>query len=457
MSSLPVPCQPADVPVRRAGGRGAILYDTRNIALSKGTGIATYSRELLASARTLGYTPWGLLHTSGTPRAADGLQAQMQLADCQDGSASAGFLRIAMSWCFGLPLGVRATPMKLDPTVSGPASAAASRFDRVFGTAHLHTYAHHHFIRHSKLMTIRVAERPRLFHATSPLPLRIPGIPNIYTIHDLIPILFPSLTVENKEFFLALLREIARTADHILTVSERSRQDIIRVLGVDEKRVTNTYQTIEADVAGWAAEPAAASVNECVEGHGLVPGQYFVFVGTIEPKKNISRLLDAYARSKSRYPLVVIGDNGWLFERDARRLEAEEFQRFRVTDRFLVPDRLVRRFPYLPRDELLKLVRGARALFFPSLYEGFGLPVLEAMQLGVPVMTSTRGSLPEITGDAALAVDPEDIAAMARAIRTLESDDGTCRELAARGQVRAEFFSVDNYRKRLEPVYGTLA
>ena len=143
-------------------------------------------------------------------------------------------------------------------------------------------------------------------------------------------------------------------------------------------------------------------------------------------------------------------------EREAKKIESEQFLNYRVDGSLIRPERTVRRFPYLPLDHLVSLIRGARAVLFPSLYEGFGLPVLEAMLLGTPVMTSNVSSLPEIAGDAALLVDPYDVEAMSRAIRDLDADNGLRSELAARGRLRAEVFSAKAYERRLTSLYAVL-
>jgi glycosyltransferase involved in cell wall biosynthesis len=186
-------------------------------------------------------------------------------------------------------------------------------------------------------------------------------------------------------------------------------------------------------------------------------GGYFLFYGALEPKKNVSRLIDAYAASRTQRPLLIAGGLGWQYAGDVEKIEDERFRVWRIDGNTITMERRVRRLPYVPRDQLISLIRGARAVLFPSIYEGFGLPVLEAMQLGTPVMTSNVASLPEIAGDAALLVDPCDVAAMARAIRTLDSDEALCQDLASRGLRRAEHFSPAQYATRIADLYRHLA
>jgi glycosyltransferase involved in cell wall biosynthesis len=198
-------------------------------------------------------------------------------------------------------------------------------------------------------------------------------------------------------------------------------------------------------------------------GFGLEWQQYFLFFGAIEPKKNVGRLIEAYLASGSRHPLVICGKHAWnshqelglLYEDDRRdfvpRGPTEGVQGLsrRLRDRVILID-------YVPSSLLIGLIRGARALLFPSLYEGFGLPVLEALQLGTPVMTSNTSSLPEVAGDAALLVDPYDTRAMAEAIQALDNDSELRATLSGRGPKQAALFSPDAYGKRLVDLYAKL-
>ena len=307
----------------------------------------------------------------------------------------------------------------------------------------------------ASLAPLKFAERPDIFHASHAVPLAVKGCPNIYTIHDLVPLRLPHTTLDDKKHVYRLLTKLARTADHIVTVSEYSRQDIIRELGVDEKRVTNTYQAVDvpAEVLARSKDEIATELHALF---GLEFREYFLFCGAIEPKKNVSRLIDAYAASGTKYPLILAGGGGWQNDGDLRKIDAERFVNFRIDGGVVRRERQVQRLEYLPRDQLMALIRGARALLFPSIYEGFGLPVVEAMLLGTPVVTSNVSSLPEVAGDAALLVDPYSTEAISRAIVALDQDDDLCRDHSQRGQVQAQKFSADAYDGRLSALYSEL-
>jgi glycosyltransferase involved in cell wall biosynthesis len=210
-----------------------------------------------------------------------------------------------------------------------------------------------------------------------------------------------------------------RKADRIVTVSEFSRRDLISVFKIPEERIVNTYQSVSlpASVTALSADEVARHLEHCF---GLEYRNYFLFVGAIEPKKNVKRLIAGYAASGTNRPLVLAGGLGWQFEDDVVAMKDERFQRYRVVDGLIRPERSVRHLNYVSRIDLAILLRGARALVFPSLYEGFGLPVLEAMLAGTPVITSDSSSLPELAGDAAEYVASLD--SLAAILNQLNSD-----------------------------------
>lgn len=150
---------------------------------------------------------------------------------------------------------------------------------------------------------------------------------------------------------------------------------------------------------------------------------------------------------------MLVGGLGWQYERDLEVIEDERLMSWRFDGTHIKPERRVQRLPYVPRTSLLSLIRGARAVLFPSLYEGFGLPVLEAMLLGTPTITSNTSSLPEVAGDAAMLVNPYKIEDIRDAIKAIDADADLRAELSSRGRKRAEFFSPERYAERVKAVY----
>ena len=432
-----------------------VLFDGLNLSLSQGTGIATYAKSLMAAADELGYRPEILISSNAGFDKRDPVFSEIALFDpvIADHPSPKIRLQLYLTRWFGRPFGVR--PSSFQPMGGIVMAGRQGRVARTHAAPNVFEHGRLHFRRHKRLMEVKHDRDPDLFHATYAAPLLVKGARNIYTIHDLIPLLLPFTTLDDKKYLIELLRTICREADHIVTVSEHSKRDIIRILGIDEARVTNTYQAVTLP-EGLMMRDVDDIALEIESAFGVSPGEYFLFVGAIEPKKNLRRLIDAYAASGSNRPLVVVGGLGWQYQEDLLKLAEDRFTRYRFDGQTLFPERKVRHLSYLPRSQLLSLVRGARALLFPSLYEGFGLPVLEAMMLGTAVLTSNVASLPEIVGEAGLLVDPRDETSIAKGIRALDQDDGLVSTLVARGVERARSFSQQAYAARLGRLYAGL-
>ena len=255
------------------------------------------------------------------------------------------------------------------------------------------------FARTGQVLRLRAPGPPGVMHWTYPVAAAVEGWCNLYTVHDVIPLTHPELVATDPQALRARLRALMPGAAGFLTVSEHSRGEIVRTLGIAPERVVSAGLAVEPKSLGTRPLPA-----------GLTRGAYFLFHGLVEPRKNLPRIVAAWRASGTACPLVIAGPHG------GEPLDLAGAMRL----------------PYLPRDELLSLVAGARALVFPSLAEGFGLPVAEAMALGTPVLTSFGGALEETAGGAALLVAPEDIGAIAAAIRRLD-EDATLRSALAQG------------------------
>jgi glycosyltransferase involved in cell wall biosynthesis len=430
-----------------------VLLEGCQLMLSEGTGIVTYARNLATAATANGYAVDVLVDTDKNLDARDAAQNAVSLFDAVR-PVPWGPLRTRLRRQFGAPTGISAHEASLG-ALSDPMTARFDGFDRVLAATDLDALARLHFARHGKPVSVKVAQAPALFHTTQPIPLAVAGCPNIYTIHDLVPLKLPSSTRDNKRYVASMLRHLAHTADHIVTVSEFSRKEIIEFFRIDQSRITNTYQAVAlpAKALAWTDDDIARLVESIA---GVGAGEYFLFVGAIEPKKNLSRLIDAYAASGSKYPLLIVGGLAWQYEEEVKKIGDERFLTYELHGNTATPRRRVRRLSYLPREHLVALMRGARGLLFPSLYEGFGLPVLEAMSVGTPVMTSNAASLPEIAGDAALLVDPLDTGDIARGVRMLDSDGDLRAELKRRGLQRAALFSPEAYRQRIAALYRSV-
>jgi glycosyltransferase involved in cell wall biosynthesis len=431
-----------------------LLLEGDNLTLPTGTGIATYARVLGRTAQQLG---WQVDVLVGTPRrldTKDPLLAEIGLHDASSGREP--FIlerlffhasRLALS-----PSGLRPTSIRASGAVLATTGGPLGQFDRIHAVRDLSQLARVFFKTTGRPLRVKLETPPDLFHATHPLAAQVVDCPNIYTIHDLVPLRLPHTTLDDKRYFLDMVREIAKRADHIVTVSEFSRRDIVSLLGVSEDRVTNTYQAVHLPEALLARSRSDIAV-ELANSFGLELGGYYLFLGAIEPKKNVSRLIDAFAAAGSKRPLVIVGGDGWQSKADLEKIKDDRFLSYTIDGQRITQSRRVRRLQYLPFSQLVALMRGARAVLFPSLYEGFGLPVLEAMLAGTPVLTSTAASLPEVAGDAALLVDPNDVDDITAGIRALDSDDDLCADLVARGHVQAAKFTPAAYAQRIAALY----
>jgi len=426
-----------------------VCIDGFNLALPKGSGIATYGRNLLSNLNAIGMETQVLYgpHANISKRP---ILNEIALTDAYtpDGNKLRQVVESATARLGRTAHAVPTTEDIIWPARGGgrPVAAAFWSAPRLFHTAN------RAFKSHRTFTPVRFAgqagiARPDVVHWTTVLPLHARRAANIYTIHDMIPLRLPHTTLDNKRQFLANCRRIARKADHIAVVSEATRRDVIQLLGVAEDRVTTTWQSVSIpDRLRAASDEAVATELEGV--FQLNWKGYFLYFGAIEPKKNLARIVEAYLASGSDLPLVVVGGRAWLDE--------EETALMHQARRDKMIEKRIRLYDYLPFSILVSLIRGARATVFPSLYEGFGLPVLESMLLGTPVITSTAASLPEVAGDAAILVDPYDVPALAREMRRLGSDDDLAADLSARGPVQAAKFSPEVCQARLADLYGRL-
>ncbi len=273
-------------------------------------------------------------------------------------------------------------------------------------------------------------EKIDLYHnPTFAVPLIRTGTKTIATIHDVVfrrhaELVEPRL----RDYLDTATRRACKLADQLITVSEFSKREIVELYGVDPAK-------IEVIPNGVHAPPA--EVKGSVAKFGLTPGRYVLYVGSIEKKKNLELLVDGFARLKATDLTLALAGSG--------RVEAGP--------------KNVRPLGYVAPDDLELLYANALVFVYPSLYEGFGLPPLEAMARGVPTIVARTSALPEVVGDGAELVDPHDVGALAETILALEGDPARRESLAARGRDRARDFTwkrsaerhLELYRKVMSP------
>jgi glycosyltransferase involved in cell wall biosynthesis len=268
---------------------------------------------------------------------------------------------------------------------------------------------------------------------------------SVITIHDLNFLMYPHFLTPESARYYGQIDQAVRSCDHIIAVSESTKRDIIRLTGAPESKVSVVYE---------AAHPIYRPLNdprlaEQVRKRNGIDQDYILFVSTIEPRKNVPTLLMAFKQLLDNYrpevSLVLGGEKGWLFD-----------EVFALVEKLGLAHR-VRFVGKVTPEDLLGLYNAARLLVHPAFYEGFGLPPLEAMACGTPVVVSNTSSLPEVVGDAALQVDPSDVDGLTVAMWRVLSDDLVRKRLIDKGLKRARLFSWRKAAEETLEIYRRLA
>jgi len=278
-----------------------------------------------------------------------------------------------------------------------------------------------------------MARRPPdlLFVPAHVLPIVHPDR-SVVTVHDLGYLCYPEAHRPLDRIYLDLsTRYNARAATHLIADSSATKRDLIQRYGTDPNKITVVYPGYDEATFQPVRDEEAI---EAIKARYGIAGDYILFVGTLQPRKNLIRLIEAFAsvqggKYASQLRLVIAGKKGWLYQEIFRRVEELDLR-----GTVLFPG-------YIAAGDLPILLSGARLFVFPSLYEGFGLPVLEALACGTPVVCSHTSSLPEVAGDAALLVDPLDVEGLAAALERVLGDEELRAELIERGFEQVRKFS----------------
>jgi glycosyltransferase involved in cell wall biosynthesis len=286
-----------------------------------------------------------------------------------------------------------------------------------------------------------------LFHAPHyvlpPLTRWVTRCRSVVTIHDCIHLMFPQY-LPNRLAYAYARSSIAlasRCATRVMTVSESSKRDILRFVDIDPDKISVIYNAYDERFAVEPQEDDVVRVRERYQLHD----EFVLYAGNVKPHKNLERLIEAFQlvrkRGLSHLKLVLIGDEISKYAALRRAVHQHQLHKH------------VRFLGYLPEETLAVMYRLAGVFVFPSLYEGFGLPPLEAMASGTPVVTSNVSSLPEVAGDAAVLVDPYDPHAIADGIYRVLSDEALRRDLRSKGLLRARQFSWEASVRRIHDIY----
>jgi alpha-1,3-rhamnosyl/mannosyltransferase len=279
-----------------------------------------------------------------------------------------------------------------------------------------------------------------LYHEPNHIPIRC-ELPTVTTIHDLSVLAYPEWhPADRVRWYEREFERGVRRTTRFIAASEFTKGQMVRRLGLQPERIDVTYQA-----ARPGFRPISFEIVERTLAELRLARRFFLFVGTLEPRKNVPGLLDAYAALPARvaheHPLVIAG--GWGWNTDALRAKVED----------AAARRNVRRIGYAPDDVLACLYSACTALVWPTWYEGFGLPPMEAMACGAPVIASNVAALPEVAGDAAILLDPNETAAWTAAMRGLAEDADRRAELAQRGVERAATFSWERCARQTVACY----
>jgi glycosyltransferase involved in cell wall biosynthesis len=283
-----------------------------------------------------------------------------------------------------------------------------------------------------------------LIHDTSgvtPFLLGGGGAKMVVTVHDVIPLSFPNVSTRlDTLIYRHWLPHVLPRVDAVITDSSCSRRDIEKYLKIQDSRVHEVPLG-----ANDTFRPATTDHILQVRARHEIAGNYILYVGSVEERKNLLRVLQAYASlGDTHHKLVIVGARKWRYKQIA-----DTFSELNLASNVLFTG-------HIDEDDLPALYSGADLFVFPSLYEGFGLPVLEAMSCGTPVITSNMSSLPEVAGDAAIMVDPYDVRAIASAIHCVLASSDLRTSLRQKGLVRASSYSWERTAQMTVEVYERL-
>ena len=284
-------------------------------------------------------------------------------------------------------------------------------------------------------------KKPDVFFSMSHYGPRFSPVPYVITIFDLSYLHYPGLFNKNDLHKLANWTKYSiRGAKHIFAISKSTKEDIVKNYAVDPGKITVTY--IGYDLKLF--KPQSKDKIEKVKKIYKIKGDYLIFVGTLQPRKNIVKLIEAFEKITHPLQLVIVGKRGWLYDSIFQKVKDLDLKK-----RVIFTD-------YVPDDDLPPLICGAKAYVLPSLWEGFGIPVVEAQACGVPVVVSNVSSLPEVIGDSGILVDPEKVDSIADGIKKALSEE-TRIILVKKGLENVKCFSWEKCAKETLKVLEKVA
>ncbi len=419
-----------------------ILLDTYNLRLTQGSGIKTYGLTLIDLIRHLGGGV-NLLGDRSVPGTRDHALAEVLF---HDQAVEEGRLRRFMRQ---MRRGMQTMVATVSPdeiqqqfVLPDERMRDLRGVNHFYNIGHIYETANQSFKRFGRIARVKLPHRVDIWHATTLLPIRVKGAAMVTTIHDLIPLRLPYTTLDDKRFFFNLTKAMVKRSDLVVTVSECSKRDIQMFFNVPDEKIVVTHQAIPFR----KYRPDERAEEAALKRYQLDRAGYVLFVGNIEPKKNLLAVIKAVSSLNDNLALVVVGRKGWMWEEQLTPATAYFGERA-LRRRFRLLD-------FVSREDLRSLYANALCLAFPSLYEGFGLPPLEAMAHGCPAIVSDAASLPEICGEAAAYCDPYDSDSLRRRIEELINEPARRQALIDAGYQRIEHFAPERMAQRLIKAYS---
>lgn len=274
-------------------------------------------------------------------------------------------------------------------------------------------------------------KKPDVFFSTAHYAPRFSKVPYIVTIHDLSYLHFPELFKKNDLYQLTNWSKYSiKNAAHIIAVSQNTKEDIVKNYNISPSKITVTYE----GYGNTRFKPQSKATIEKTKKKYRIEDDYLIFIGTLQPRKNLERLIEAFGKlilnsQLSTLNLVIVGKKGWMYDQIFEKVKSLNLEKEIIfTD-------------YVPDAELPALISGAKVYILPSLWEGFGIPVIEAQACGIPVIVSKTSSLPEIVGDSGLLIDPESIGSIADGVKKVLTENQTYSNLVKKGFENIKRFS----------------
>lgn len=282
-----------------------------------------------------------------------------------------------------------------------------------------------------------------IFHFSDTISMYPNSVPTIATIYDMTPAIYPQFHTDANIHFHSLRNEtIKKHAHHFVTISESSKQDIHKLLHIPQKDISVVYGAADKT---FKKNIQLKEVQKTLKKYKLNYQKYFLYIGTVEPRKNLATALISFSLIQKdlaqNYKFVITGAKGW------------DWENIKILIKKLNLTKKVKVTGYVPDIEIPRLIKGCTAFVYPSFYEGFGLPILEAMQCAVPVVTTKTSSIPEITGSAIPLFDPKDYVSIAQYMEKLAKNTTQRNMYSEKCLQRSQLFSWDNSAQKLLDVY----